>query len=209
MTTNISRQLTTSVLALAGSVAAFGLADAAQAAILASVEFRGLATIPAWGSTNPTLDPTNVNLILDSTGTFAGVTTANITIPQPLTLTGTGTGPGTSFGFPPPVPSFVTITTGAGPVVVNITPTFAFGTNATSGTPTTSYTVTGDAVFDEPTGPDFLGTFSITFNRTDVLQNYTLVLTQTGEPALSIPEPSAILGILALAGVGTFARRKS
>lgn len=210
MITNISRQLSTGALALAGTVAALSFAGAAQAAVVASIELRGDATIPLWGTANPVLAPTNVTSVPIATGQFTGVTTANTTIPKSLTLTGTGSGMMTSFTPPTSLPNFTTITIGAGPVVASLTPNVAFGTNATSGgTTTTTYTISGDAVFDEPTGPDFLGTFSLVFTRNSGGQRYTLTLDKTNTPVSAIPEPSSVLGILAVAGVGAFSRRKS
>jgi hypothetical protein len=205
MTTNISRQLTTGALALAGTVAAFSFAGAAQAASVFTI--TGTATIGAWGTANPVLTPLNVTFA-SGDGQFTGATAANVTIPGPFTLTGTGVGLSTNFGVPGTLPNYTTITTGAGNVIANITPLVAVGTNVTFPTATTTYVVSGSAIFDEPTGPDLAGTFTATFLRAGTTQLYTLVFTKTDIP-VEVPEPSAILGILAVAGAGAFARRKS
>ena len=212
MIANISRQLTTGALAIAGSVAAFSFAGAAQASTLV---IAGNATIDPWGTNGPVLTPTSVASVTPiGGGQFASASAA--AIPNPFTLTGTGTGPFTVFGLPGPSPSFTTITTGPGPVTANVTPATATGTNSNlgSGVFLTTYTVGGTAIFIEPVGPALLGSFSIQFTRTDspgsVVGVYSLTLTKTDVPApVAVPEPSAILGILAVAGAGAFARRKS
>ncbi|CCI19301.1 conserved exported hypothetical protein [Microcystis aeruginosa PCC 9807] len=223
MITNISRQLTTGALAIAGSVAAFGFAGAAQAATILSgtLALTGTAEIDPWGTPNPMLKPLNITAVNGATGQFAGVTTANISTPASFALTGTGTGMMSMFTAPSSLADFISITVnqpypigpGPGIVVGNITSTVAFGTDMPSGggDGTTTYTVTGTMLFDEPNGyPDLFGTFSIGFTRSvtggQVSQSYNLSLQKSG---LTVPEPSAILGILAVAGVGAFARRKS
>lgn len=208
MITNISRQLTTGTLALAGSVAALSFASAAQAAGMISIS--GSATIPAWGTTNPVLAAGTASAVSMNTGQFAGVTAADISAIQSITLNGTGAGPTYTFmPVPSPIPNFVTITTGTGNVVVGITPTSSTGSFTSMGSmSTTSYTVLGTALFDEPTGPDYVGVFNMVFTSMGSMQTYTLNIDKTGL-AMPVPEPSAILGILAVAGVGAFARRKS
>lgn len=203
MIPNISRQLTTGALAIAGTVAAFGFAGAAQAASFLTI--GGVATISPWGTTNPVLTPTNIGFAAGN-GQFTGVTAANVTLPGAFTLTGTGSGASTLFGVPSSLPNFTTITTGAGNVIANLTPLAAVGTNVTTPTASTTYVVTGSTIFDEPTGPDFAGTFTATFNISGTTQTYTLTFTKT-EP-VAVPEPSTILGILAVAGAGAFARRQ-
>lgn len=208
MITNISRQLTTGTLALAGSVAALSFAGAAQAASMITIS--GSATIPTWGTPNPVLVAGTATGVSSATGQFAGVTTAGIGAIQSITLNGTGAGPSYTFmPVPSPIPNFVTITTGAGNVVVAITPTSSTGSSTTNmGMTTTNYTVMGTAVFDEPTGPDYVGVFNMVFMSMGGSQTYILGIEKTGL-AMPVPEPSAILGILAVAGVGAFARRKS
>ena len=225
MTTNISRQLATGTLAIAASVTAFGLAGTApaQAAILGTLSITGNATSDPWGTTNPMLTPTSVTAINGATGQFAGVMLGDVSIPASFALTGTGSGGMSSFGSPSSLANFINIVvntmppTGPGPgtVIGNITATQAMGTFAgiTGGDGTTTYTVTGNLAFDEPNGfPDLLGTFSIGFTRSvtggQVSESYNLSLQKSSVP-VDIPEPSAILGILAVAGAGAFARRKS
>jgi hypothetical protein len=227
MITNISRQLTTGALAIASSVAAFGFAGAAhaQAAPIlgGTLSITGTATIDPWGTVNPMLKPLNITAVNGATGQFAGVTTANVTTPASFALTGTGTGMMSMFTSPSSLANFISITVnqpypigpGPGIVVGNITSTMAYGTfMAGGGGSTTTYSVTGDMTFDEPNGyPDLFGTFSIAFTRSvsaggQISQSYNLSLQKSGLTT-NIPEPSAILGILAVAGAGAFARRKS
>jgi hypothetical protein len=217
MIANISRQLTTGAFAIAGSVAAFGFAGAAQALTTSTLTITGSATISPWGTTNPVLTPTNITSVTPSgAGQFAGVTLADVTTPGPFTLNGTGTG--TSFTFsPPPGPSlgFTTITTVPGLVTANVTPTLATGSNTPISGPNslTTYSVNGSAIFIEPFLPNFLGAFNIGFTLVggpgDVAGTYTLTLVKTDIPVpVAVPEPSTILGILAVAGAGAFARRQ-
>jgi len=225
MTTNISRQLATGTLAIAASVTAFGLAGTApaQAAILGTLSITGGAEIDQWGTINPMLKPTSVTAINGATGQFAGVMLGDVSIPAYFALTGTGSGGMSSFGSPSSLANFISIAvntmppTGPGPgtVIGNITATEAMGTfsGVLGGDGTTTYTVTGTMTFDEPNGfPDLLGTFSIGFTSSvtggQVSQSYTLSLQKSSAIART-PEPAAILGILAVAGVGAFARRKS
>jgi hypothetical protein len=227
MITNISRQLTTGALAIASSVAAFGFAGAAhaQAAPIlgGTLSITGTATIDPWGTVNPMLKPLNITAVNGATGQFLGVTTANVTTPASFALTGTGTGMMSMFTAPSSLANFISITVnqpypigpGPGIVVGNITSTMAYGTfMAGGGGSTTTYNVTGDMTFDEPNGyPDLFGTFSIAFTRSvsaggQISQSYNLSLQKSGLTT-NIPEPSAILGILAVAGAGAFARRKS
>lgn len=222
MITNISRQLTSGALAIASSVAAFGFAGAAQAQISGTLSITGTAQIDPWGTTNPMLKPLNVTAINGATGQFAGVMLVDVSTPASFALTGTGSGIMTSFGSPSSLANFINIVvntmppTGPGPgtVIGNITATQAMGTFAgiMGGDGTTTYTVTGTMAFDEPNGfPDLLGTFSIGFTRSvtsgQVSESYALSLQKSSVP-VDIPEPSAILGILAVAGAGAFARRK-
>jgi hypothetical protein len=78
----------------------------------------------------------------------------------------------------------------------------------------TTYNVSGNAIFIEPFLPNFLGGFNISFTLggapDSVAGTYSLTLVKTDIPEpVAVPEPSAILGILAVAGAGAFARRKS
>ncbi len=226
MITNISRRLTTGALAIAGSVGALSFAGAAQAATTilgGTLSITGTAQIDPWGTVNPMLKPLNVTAINGATGQFTGVTIADITsIPASFALSGTGAGSMSMFTAPSSLANFISITVnqpypigpGPGIVVGNITSTMAYGTFMTGGGgSTTTYMVTGDMTFDEPGSyPDLFGTFSIAFTRSDtggqVSESYNLSLQKSGL-TVNVPEPSAILGILAVSGVGAFARRKS
>lgn len=225
MTINISRQLATGTLAIAASVTALGFAGTApaQAIIMGTLSITGNATIDPWGDTNPMLTPTSVTAINGATGQFAGVMLGDVSTPASFGLTGTGSGGMSSFGSPASIANFISILVNQGPpdgpgvgtVIGNITGTMAMGTFAgvLGGDGTTTYTVTGTMTFDEPNGfPDLLGTFSIGFTRSvtggQVSESYNLSL-QKSSAVAKTPEPAAILGILAVAGVGAFARRKS
>ena len=223
MIKDFSKRATTVALVTAGSVAAFGFAGAAQAASLAgTLAISGTAEISPWGTTDPMLKAVSVTAVNGGTGQFTGATMAD----PPATLDLTGTPSGSSFNFVAPqnVADFIKVVVsavppGAGYVIGDITSALSVGTFAGSATNnTTNYTVIGDLNFREPNGfPSLLGTFSITYTRSvttpvggseQVSQSYALSLQKTDQPA-GVPEPSAILGILAVAGVGAFARRKS
>jgi hypothetical protein len=223
MITNISRQLNTRALAVASLLAAFGFAAPAQAQIAGTLSITGTADIDPWGTPDPMLKSLDVTAINGATGQFAGVMLGDVQAPASFALTGTGSGGMSSFGSPSSLANFINIVvntmppTGPGPgtVIGNITATQAMGTFAgiIGGDGTTTYTVTGNLAFDEPNGfPDLLGTFSIGFTRSvtggQVSESYNLSLQKSSVP-VDIPEPSAILGILAVAGAGAFARRKS
>ncbi|QGZ88803.1 PEP-CTERM sorting domain-containing protein [Microcystis aeruginosa] len=222
MITNISRQLTSGALAIASSVAAFGFAGAAQAQISGTLSITGTAQIDPWGAPDPMLKPLNVTAINGATGQFTDVMLGDVSTPASFALTGTGSGGMSDFDSPSSLANFISIVvntmppTGPGPgtVIGNITATQAMGTFAgiMGSDGTTTYTVTGNMAFDEPNGfPDLLGTFSIGFTRSvtggQVSESYNLSLQKSSVP-VDIPEPSAILGILAVAGAGAFARRK-
>ncbi|MCA2504190.1 MAG: PEP-CTERM sorting domain-containing protein [Microcystis sp. M54BS1] len=226
MITNISRRVTTGALAIAGSVAAFGFGGAAQAAtvLAGTLSITGNANIDQWGTTDPMLKPLNVSAVNSATGQFSGVTIADITsIPASFALTGTGTGMMSMFTAPSPLANFISVFVntaypvgpGSGTVIGDITSSVAYGTFVSNaGGSTTSYGVMGNMLFKEPNGyPNLLGTYNITFTRSvdsigQISQSYALSLQKSGV-TIDIPEPSAILGILAVAGVGAFSRRKS
>ncbi len=223
MITNISRQLTTGTLAIVSSVAAFGFAAPAQAQLAGTLSITGTADIDVWGTPNPMLKPLNVTAINGATGQFAGLMLGDVSTPLGFALSGD---PGSMMmhmfdsDVPPSIVNFINALVnqtppGAGTVIGNVTGTMAMGTfaGAIGGDGTTTYTVTGTMTFDEPNGfPDLLGTFSIGFTRSvtggQVSESYNLSLQKSSVP-VDIPEPSAILGILAVAGAGAFARRKS
>ena len=217
---NIYRSITTGVVALATSGITLSFAAAAQATggtLSGTLSITGNATISPWGTANPVLTPLDVNGVTIATGQFAGVSITDIIqIPLPFTLSGTGTGGFTVFGNPPDSPGFIkidiTAPPGPGLEVGDAVPTLAQGTNFGG---STVYNVIGTMVFDEPTGPDFIGSFNIAFVRSvDLLgavsQGYILSLQKTGERAhiVGVPEPSAVLGMLALGLTGVLARRQ-
>ncbi|AOC50910.1 Alkaline phosphatase [Microcystis aeruginosa NIES-2481] len=236
MITNISRQLTTGVLAIAGSVAAFGFGGIAQAQTAPNATFGGNTT----GGVTFTGNLSTANSI-----TFNALTGFVTSVPSTYTPFGgtlaanvfnTGSA-GTTFvegaGF------FVTFT-GGGPVLdfsgagvgnstegVNLT--FASTSFAAGTTPENRYTFTsssGTITSQNDTGLNiaFLGTFEDsggTFSTSAATVSLSIASSGVGQgsnvftfgtpPAFasSVPEPSAILGILAVAGIGAFARRKS
>ncbi len=205
MLTNISRQLNTGALAIAGSVAALSFAGAAQAASMIAV--TGSATASSWGTLNPTLTPgAPTGLAGTPTDGFAGLSYTDVSAIQPIQIFGTGSGASTMFTPGGTVNSFAQINVGGG-TTVNITPTVASGTfNTSGGMSTTVYTVMGTAFFDATTGLDYSGVFSLNVVSVGSGWIYTWSLEKS---SLAVPEPSAILGILAVVGAGAFARRKS
>lgn len=209
MLTNISRKLTTATLvAITGGVAALNSAGAAQAASMITVTGTGMAG--AWGTTDPTITPgPTTGVVGTPTGDFAPLSYMDVNGIQTLLLIGTPPTGSTMFEFTSPgtISPFANIQLGTG-VTVNVTPTMATGVFATaSGMTTTVYAVVGTAFFDALSGSDYPGVFSLTVTSAGTSWVYTLTLDRSDIPA--VPEPSAILGILAVAGVGAFARRKS
>jgi hypothetical protein len=209
MLTNISRKLPTGTLvAIAGGVAALSFAGAAQAASMITV--TGTAMAGAWETTNPTITPgATTGLAGTPTGIFAGLDYMDVNGIQPLMLIGTPPAGSTTFEFTSPglISAFANINLGAG-VTVNITPTMAQGVFVSSGGMTTTvYSVVGTAFFDVLSGSDYPGVFSLTVTSAGTDWVYTLSFDKSSIPA--VPEPSAILGILAVVGAGAFARRKS
>lgn len=219
MTTNISRKLTTGALALAGSVAAFGFAGAAQAAQLnANVGFG-----PVGGGTNyvgPNLSNAtsvtfaNTNVVNTNPATYLGnpndffsgplaVALLSAVIPTPLTF---------DFSEPDGV-------AGAGAFTVTFTTASGLATFTTSSFTATSSpgnVNTLDLLLQGTTsGTGFDTTVSsilVNFNQAGGpgnAINYSATFTSPPVAPTSVPEPSAILGILAVAGAGAFARRKS
>jgi len=231
MITNISKRLTTVALATAGSVAAFGFAGAAQAATFANGTFGG--------PTMPNGVTFTGNLADASSITFESLAGLVANVPSTYTPLGgltnpndfkPGIGPG---GATFDVMAYFTAEfTGTPTTVLNLN--LPGGkTNgikldfASTTTPTNRYTFTADfgTVVDQTdTGLNvsFLGTFtdaggtympapasvSISIAATGVGQGTNTFIFGT-PPDGKVPEPSAVLGILAVAGIGAFARRKS
>lgn len=210
MITNISRQLATGTVAIAASVAALSFAGAAQASSMIGV--AGNATASSWGTTDPTLTlgaPTG--LVGMSSGEFVGLSFGDVGVSQPITLIGTPPVASTSYTFmnSGPISGFASINV-AGGMTVDITPTQSSGMfNTMSGMNTTSYSVMGSAFFDylDPMLTDETGVFNLVVMS--VGGGWVYALTFEKGALAAVPEPSAILGILAVAGVGAFARRKS
>jgi hypothetical protein len=238
MITNISRQLTTGVLAIAGSVAAFGFGGIVQAQTTANATFGGTT-----GGVTFTGDLSTATSITFST--LSGVVTDVPTTYTPFGGTSApnnfsaGNGPtGATFavgaGFGVTFTGGGTILdftgAGAGNSTEGITLNFASTTGLGSGTsPANRYTFTassGIVTSQTITGLNiaFLGSFADSggsFSTSAATVSLSIASSGVGQgtntftfgtpPAFvstSVPEPSAILGILAFAGIGAFARRK-
>ena len=222
MVTNSTKNKLTHTLAVGaaavGVLASVGLtATPARALVSGTLSITGDATVPGPGTNNPLLQSTNVNTVVSGTGQFTGVVLP-LMPPLDVQLTGSGipTNGSSSFTFPA-IPNFLTIpivgAPGPGNVVVDISGGTAYGFNSTfGGGGSTTYTVIGPAIFKEPLGyPDLLGTFNITYTRSqtgaNVSQGYTLSLQKTDQPVVkTVPEPSSVLG-LGLLSLGAFFRR--
>ena len=238
MITNISRQLTTGVLAIAGSVAAFGFGGIAQAQTTANATFGGttggvtftgdLSTATSITFNSLTGAVTNV----PSTYTpFGGTPADNVFNLGPAGTTfGLGAGFGVTFAGGGPATVLDFSGAGVGNSTEGITLTFA-STNLSGGTtPANRYTFTagsGRITSQNTTGLNisFLGSFADSggsFSTSPATVSLSIASSGVGQgtntftfgtpPAFastSVPEPSAILGILAVAGIGAFARRKS
>ena len=239
MITNISRQLTTGVLAIAGSVAAFGFGGIAQAQLTTAnatfggssggVTFTGdLSTATSITFNSLTGAVTNV----PSTYTpFGGTPADNVFNLGPAGTTfGLGAGFGVTFAGGGPATVLDFSGAGVGNSTEGITLTFA-STNLSGGTtPANRYTFTagsGIITSQNTTGLNisFLGSFADSggsFSTSPATVSLSIASSGVGQgtntftfgtpPAFastSVPEPSAILGILAVAGIGAFARRKS
>jgi hypothetical protein len=216
MTTNISRQLATGALAIAGSVAAFGFGGAAQAAQLnANVGYTPMGTVSYAGPnlasatsvTFPALNYVNTNqplyrglpndFYLGSPLAVAIMSTVTI---SPLTF---------DFSAPDGVAGSgaftVTFATASGPATFTTT---SF-TTASSNQNTLDVFINGIT-----TGTGFdpsLSSLIVNLNQVGGPGGVVNASTTFASPPVitNVPEPSAILGILAVAGAGAFARRKS
>ncbi len=231
MITNISRQLTTGVLAIAGSVAAFGFGGIAQAQTTANATFGGSS-----GGVTFTGDLSTATSI-----TFNSLTGVVSDVPANYTPFG-GTPATNVFNLGPAGTTFLPLSgfnvaiagggntldfTGAGASnsTEGITLNFASST-----TPANRYTFTagsGRITSQNAFGViiSFLGSFadsggsfstsaatatlSIASSGPNAGTNTFTFGTPPAFASTSVPEPSAILGILAVAGIGAFARRKS
>ena len=235
MITNISRRLTTGALAIAGSVAAFGFAGAApvqaQAAdcplplgqlfsgfksapcLVGDKLFTFLASSPTSGPIDngvllidqilsPTIDRHTFNYrpspaLTQSAGTFVIDYTVEILDPAKMfkdfSIGYDATGAGNSGIFTEKMVWSDSINGSA-----------LIGTS----TATTASGASG-AMVPVPSGITKLfvrDTYRVN-SPTGSINSVTNDFTQM--PKVKVPEPSAILGILAVAGIGAFARRKS
>lgn len=238
MITNISRQLTTGVLAIAGSVAAFGFGGIAQALTAPNATFGGntLGGVTFTGNLS-TATSIGFNALtglvssVPSTYTPFGGTSApnNFNTGPAETTFAVGAGFGVTFTGGDSVLHFSGAGVGNSTEGVNLT--FASTTPFAAGTtPANRYTFTassGTITSQNDTGLNiaFLGTFADsggTFSTSAATVSLSIASSGVGQgsnvftfgtpPAFastSVPEPSAILGILAVAGIGAFARRKS
>lgn len=225
MIKDFSKRATTVALATAGSVAAFGFAGAAQAAQLnANLGFVPMGGSTTYVSSSNLQNATQLTLVGPPN---AGVNMVNIV---PMTYLG---GINDFYSGPLAVAvasSYVTLT----PTTISIPGALGTEYPLASGTfQVTFTTASGPATFDatsyRKTSANanaldlyLLGTTTGTGfdpSPSQVLLNLNQVggppnatnysATFSSPPASRVPEPSAILGILAVAGVGAFARRKS
>jgi hypothetical protein len=215
MMTNISRQLTTGALAVAGSVATFGFGAIAQAAQLnANLGYIPVGTVSYTGSnlsnaTSVTFPA--LNLVNTNQATYKGDPNDFFSGPLAVSIGSTVTLSPLTFDF-----SEGDGVVGAGAFTV----TFA----TASGTATfTATSFTTDSA--NPNTLDLLMQGTTTGTGFDPSPSSILVnFNQVGGPGgvvnasstfasppitMDTPEPSAILGILAVVGAGAFARRKS
>ena len=237
MITNISRQLTTGVLAIAGSVAAFGFGGIAQALTAPNATFGGntLGGVTFTGNLS-TATSISFNALtgfvssVPSTYTpFGGTSAANDFYTGPAGTTfGVGAGFDVTFTGGDSVLHFSGAGVGNSTEGVNLI--FASNFAVPGTTPGNRYTFTsssGTITSQNDTGLNisFLGTFADsggTFSTSAATVSLSIASSGVGQgsnvftfgtpPAFastSVPEPSAILGILAVAGIGAFARRKS
>lgn len=218
MTTNISRQLTTGALAIAGSVAAFGFASAAQAAQLnANIGYVPVGTTSYAGpnlanATSVTFP--NINLVNTNPPTYLGSLNDFFSGPLAVAI-------GSSVALSPLTFDFaeadgvvgagaftVTFTTAAGTAIFTTT---SFTTDTSPGNDNTldlmiQGTVSGTG-FDT-TVAEILVNLNQVGGPGNVVNASSTFASPPSAPPTSVPEPSAVLGILAVAGIGAFARRK-
>jgi len=189
MITNISRQLTTGALAIAGSVAAFG--------------FAGAAPVQAQEECLPqSFNNFKTNPCRKGDKLFTHINSSGIGINDPA--------------------NFLTITETVLPLGDLHTFTFTPATPllSSSGTYVIDYTI---EIIDDPDTPDnelltkMFEAFSAGYTTTGQTDSFVSsvngslnsITNDFRQKSIGVPEPSAILGILAVAGAGAFARRKS
>jgi len=215
MITNISRQLTTGALAIAGSVAAFGFGGAAQAAQLnanvgyipmGTVSYAGPNLASATSVTFPALNYVNTNQPL-----YRGLPNDFFAGPLAVAIMSTVTISPLTFDFSAPdgvagSGAFtVTFTTASG----TATFTAASFTTASANQDTLDVFISGTTIGNgfDPSPSSLL----LNLNQVGGPGGVVNASTTFASPptTTNVPEPSAILGILAVAGAGAFARRKS
>lgn len=237
MITNISRQLTTGVLAIAGSVAAFGFGGIAQAQTAPNATFGGTTGGVGFNGNLSTATSITFNSLtgfvtnVPSTYTpFGGTSAPNHFNTGPAGATfGLGAGFGVTFAGSGPATVLDFNGAGVGNSTEGITLTFASSSSSAGTTPANRYTFTassGTITSQNTTGLNiaFLGSFADsggTFSTSAATVSLSIASSGEGQgtntftfgtpPAFasSVPEPSAILGVLAVAGIGAFTRRKS
>ena len=216
MITNISRQLTTGALAIAGSVAAFGFGGAAQAAKLlnANVGYIPMGTVsyagPNLASATSVTFPVD-NYVNTNQPFYRGLPNDFFAGPLAVAIMSTVTISPLTFDFSAPdgvagSGAFtVTFATASGPATFTTTSFTTASANQNTLDVFINGITTGTGFDPSPSsllvnlnqvsGPGGVVNASTTFSSPPVTTN--------------VPEPSAILGILAVAGAGAFARRKS
>jgi hypothetical protein len=244
MTTNISRQLATGTLAIAGSVAAFGFAGAAPVQAQAEClpqSFNNFKTNPCRKGDKLFTHINSSGSGINASGNFLTITETVLPMGDLHTFTFTPATPLTSLGGVYVIDYTIEIvddpltpdnelltkmfeafsagytTTGQTDSGVSLNKTVwsdAFGGSSLVGTSeakSSDIGGIGSPGLTVPIDPNILklyvrDTFSVS-SVNGSLNSITNDFRQ--KPIVKTPEPSAILGILAVAGVGAFARRKS
>jgi len=211
MITNISRQLTTGALAIAGSVAAFG--------------FAGAAPVQAQEECLPqSFNNFKTNPCRKGDKLFTHINSSGIGINDPanfLTITETVLPLGDlhTFTFTPATP----LLSSSGTYVIDYTieiiddpdtPDNELLTKMfeafSAGYTTTGQTDSGSPGLTVQVDPNILKLYvRDTFFVSSVNGSLNSITNDFRQKSIGVPEPSAILGILAVAGAGAFARRKS
>lgn len=216
MIKDFSKRATTVALATAGSVAALGFAGAAQAAQLnanigyvpmGTVSYTGTNLANATSVTFPALNYVNTNQPV-----YQGLANDFFSGPLAVAIMSTVAISPLTFDFSAPDGVVgggaftVTFTTGSGSATFTAT---SF-TTATATSNTLDLYINGITTgtgFD-PSPSNLLVNLNQVGGPGGVV-NASTTFASPPIPINKVPEPSAILGILAVAGVGAFARRKS
>ncbi|MCA2654436.1 PEP-CTERM sorting domain-containing protein [Microcystis sp. M061S2] len=244
MITNISRQLTTGALAIAGSVAAFGFANTAP--VQAQVDclpqsFNNFKTNPCRKGDKLFTHINSSGIGINDPANFLTITETVLPLGDLHTFTFTPATPLTSLGGDyvidytieiiddpdtPNVNELLTkmfeafsagyTTTGQTDSGVSLSKTVwsdAFGGSSLVGTSeakSSDIGGIGSPGLTVPIAPNILKLYvRDTFSVSDVDGSLNSITNDFRQKSIGVPEPSAILGILAVAGVGAFARRKS